>query len=476
MISNNVVEFSAKVSNVHDYKDRKYVLYVNPGQYRIPGPLNIGNGARNVVIRGITGNPEDVRVIGGGFNNRSGIAELLTLANCSNITLAHMTFESAYANGVKMQGGTNAEHIYIYNCHFNNIGQRAIKGTSGGTHDYDRVVYGEVKYCYIMCDSIHPAGYDDGFGGNYIGGIDCMGLNHFGFRYNIFETIRGTSSGARGAIFLWHMSRDCIVENNIFLNCDMAIAFGNPAGSNNMTDGIMRNNFISGGAGRRIIDIVSTQNTKMYNNTLYVPSSATQTINLEGNTSLKIKNNIIKGNIHHYSGEAPETAGNIFSVSAGWFKNTISADLHLASAVSQLVNRGVSLPEITNDIDDCPRVGNPDIGADEYGQDNCALAGIQADPHDMFKNRINILPFPNPFSTSVDIKLVRSSLCVVRSETADIEIFDIRGRLISNIPRTTNYEPRTTYRWHAQDNPAGIYIIRLKAGEKEAVTRITLKK
>jgi pimeloyl-ACP methyl ester carboxylesterase len=89
-------------------------------------------------------------------------------------------------------------------------------------------------------------------------------------------------------------------------------------------------------------------------------------------------------------------------------------------------------------------------------------------------NRITAMP--NPFSTSVDISLVRGASSVVRSGKADIRIFDIRGQLISTLPRTTNYELRTSYRWHAQDQPAGIYIIRVEVGDAVMQKRITLVK
>jgi hypothetical protein len=81
---------------------------------------------------------------------------------------------------------------------------------------------------------------------------------------------------------------------------------------------------------------------------------------------------------------------------------------------------------------------------------------------------------PNPFSTSVEIEIVRSALYVVRSERTSLAIYNINGRLVYNIPSTTNYEPRTKYTWSPETSPNGIYIIRLKAGEKMITKRITL--
>jgi predicted esterase len=84
--------------------------------------------------------------------------------------------------------------------------------------------------------------------------------------------------------------------------------------------------------------------------------------------------------------------------------------------------------------------------------------------------------YPNPFSTSVGISLVRSASSVVRSGNAEIRIFDIRGNLISIIPRTTNYEPRTKYTWDASNRPAGIYLVRVKLGNRTMTKKIMLER
>jgi hypothetical protein len=87
-----------------------------------------------------------------------------------------------------------------------------------------------------------------------------------------------------------------------------------------------------------------------------------------------------------------------------------------------------------------------------------------------------IAVYPNPFSTSVGINLVRSASSVVRSGKVEIKVFDIQGSLIRTFPRTTNYEPRTKYTWNATTHPNGIYIIKIKAGNKTYHKRVTLVK
>jgi hypothetical protein len=90
----------------------------------------------------------------------------------------------------------------------------------------------------------------------------------------------------------------------------------------------------------------------------------------------------------------------------------------------------------------------------------------------VYNGNAGIKCWPNPFSTSVDISLVRGASSVVRSGKADIKIYDIRGQLISTLPRTTNYELRTSYKWQAQGQPAGIYFIRIQQGHKTLSKKI----
>jgi hypothetical protein len=80
---------------------------------------------------------------------------------------------------------------------------------------------------------------------------------------------------------------------------------------------------------------------------------------------------------------------------------------------------------------------------------------------------------PNPFSTSLDINLVRSALCVVRGKPTNLAIYDVKGRLVYSLPRTTNYEPRTKYTWDAFSNPSGTYFVTVKAGNKTMTRTVT---
>ena len=44
---------------------------------------------------------------------------------------------------------------------------------------------------------------------------------------NVFLGIRGRTGSARGAVFLWQDTRDCVVERNVVVDCDSGICLGN---------------------------------------------------------------------------------------------------------------------------------------------------------------------------------------------------------------------------------------------------------
>ena len=70
-------------------------------------------------------------------------------------------------------------------------------------------------------------------------------------RDNVFVGIRGRTGEARGAVFLWHDARDCVIERNIIVDCDSGICLGNSHKPDDVavhcTNMVVRNNFVTRG-------------------------------------------------------------------------------------------------------------------------------------------------------------------------------------------------------------------------------------
>jgi hypothetical protein len=79
----------------------------------------------------------------------------------------------------------------------------------------------------------------------------------------------------------------------------------------------------------------------------------------------------------------------------------------------------------------------------------------------------------------VDIRLKSSTVSQFRSSTVKTEviIFDINGKLVSRLDNCGTVELKycgTSYRWYAQGQPAGIYILKVNTGRRNYTTRITV--
>jgi hypothetical protein len=97
--------------------------------------------------------------------------------------------------------------------------------------------------------------------------------------------------------------------------------------------------------------------------------------------------------------------------------------------------------------------------------------------------------YPNPFSTSLNIQ-VRLEIADFKLPINKIGIYDITGRLVftfgrggvltkdANNLRTPPLQRQigNSYSWDAENYPAGIYIVKVKAGSKVLTRRITLIK
>jgi hypothetical protein len=478
--ANNPFELVSKINGVHNYTGRKYVLYVNAGEYRIPMVMNISRGAKNVVIRGITGNPGDVRIIGKGFNNRSADKEIISLNNCSYITLAHISFESAAFNGVKMEGGTGISNVRIYNCLFRNIGERCIKSTSGGKRDTSLNTDCEIVYCHFVCDSVHPSGYDDGFNGDYIGGVDGMGLNRFVFRNNVFENIRGANGNGRAAIFVWHSSRNVTSENNVFARCDNGVHYGNSKDASatgetfHMKDAMVRNNFFVRGTGTPV-GLYDSENIKVYNNTIYSPDPATMTVSGEDSKNIQVRNNILTGRVGMRGTEYPDTSRNIRYSNPAWFKSVSAGDLHLTPGATIAMDAGQLLPDASHDIDGCAREGSPDIGADEFLRDNCTGPLILYDQNNISNNKLNLYVYPNPFNQEVCI-CVSMQNANIKMQNANLKILNMQGKILQSVICNLQSTITTPVRWDATVYPSGHYLVQASIGNKVLLKKITLLK
>jgi hypothetical protein len=350
-------------------------ILLGEGHYKLPRPI-ILREKKNISIRSAAGDPAKVTLSGKGWDSKAKGDDILRIAHCEGVTIADLTFSDCRSYGIKVEAENAPKDVCIYNCRFRNIGVRAIKGSAGQDPSV-RAVRGSVSFCHFENTKVPPAAWL--FGGDYIAAIDMMALEDWTFSDNVFRNIKGRNGGGRAAIFIWVRSRRVVVERNFIINCDRGVAFGNPGKSTAnigeerlvyVRDGVIRNNFITGGPDCGI-ELWYADHVKVHNNSIWRPErNWSRGIRIGTGTShTEIANNLVHGEIRFDGGQA-QLRQNLSGRLNGYFVDPTSGNLALTEAATEAIDQGVSLADVTEDIRRRPRSERPDLGAWEFDNES----------------------------------------------------------------------------------------------------------
>lgn len=336
-------------------KDGNVTVVIKSGTYQIPGRLWLTGD--HVTYQSESGNRNDVIIKGAGAENNS-VPFIFSVVG-DYFALKNVTIGEVYYHALQIHGEKDTNYTYIKNVRFYNIRQQMIKGS------YDKVNNPEKMAKNIIIEDCLFE-YTSGVGYYfYCGGIDIHSGQNMIIRNNTFKNIISPDSSlAEGAIHLWTESRNALIEKNTIINCGRGILLGFDTTS--FYDGVVRNNSVHAVRDTGIY-ACNTVNTEIYNNTVYIDSSYQSAVEYRkpGTSGLYIANNLCNKIIKSRDSAVATLESNIQNAEASWFENASAADLHLKSAVSDVVNKGTSLT-ISDDIDGDQRDSMPDIGADEY--------------------------------------------------------------------------------------------------------------
>jgi hypothetical protein len=346
-------------------------ILLGDGEYKLPRVIVL-KGKKGLSMRSASGDPGKVTVRGKGWDSNAKGDDLIHIAQCDGVTIADLTFADCRSYGIKVEAENAPKNVHIYNCRFRDIGVRAIKGSAGQDANV-RAVKGSVRYCVFENTKVPPA--DWLYGGDYISAIDMMALEDWTFSDNVFRNIKGRNGGGRAAIFIWVRSQRVTVERNLIVDCDRGIAFGNPGQSTanrkeealtHIADGIIRNNFIAGGADCGI-ELWHATKIKVYNNSIWRPErNWSRGIRVgTGTADTEIVNNLVHGEIRLDGGNA-QLRNNLTRRLDGYFVDPASGNLALTSAATDAIDKGFSLPDLREDIHGHSREASTDLGAWEY--------------------------------------------------------------------------------------------------------------
>jgi len=368
----NVVEVSTVEGLVRAVEQARpgQTILVAEGHYLMPRYIEIR--ADRVTLRGASGRRE--RVILDGVQSMHG--ELVGVRGCSDVTIADLTIQNIRFNGFKINSDSNVQRLTIRNCIIHNIWQRGVKGVKVPEDDREamRPKGCRVQYCLFYNDRPKQLADDPGdiAQGNYVAGIDVMYAKDWIISDNVFVGIQGRTGEGRGAIFLWFDSQDCLIERNVIIDCDVGLQLGNAHRADNVelhcVRCVARNNFITRAPEAGIVSVF-TKDCRILHNTIHDPQSSKGRLlrMVFENDGLIVANNLLCGRaMSNESASDIQFLGNLLRDVSSAFVDPLGGNLHLAKAVSEIVDRGEVIAEVPDtDIDGQKRDDRPDLGADE---------------------------------------------------------------------------------------------------------------
>lgn len=339
-------------------------IAVRDGTYNLSDTLYVN--APNVAIVGQSGNRTKVVIQGDAMSSSAKVGNLIRVA-ASNFQLSDVTLQKSKWHLIQIAGETNADALVIKNCIMRDAYQQMLKVAVDAANPSVTSDNGLVENCLFD--------YSAGIGPQYyIGGIDAHGAKNWVVRNNTFRNIISPSgSVAEFAVHFWSGSANNTVEKNLIVNCDRGIGFGMDGRGN--TGGIIRNNMVyhaanAGSYADTSIALIESPNTQVYNNTIFMDNSFPWGIEYRfaSTQNVLIANNLTNKPIQSRDGGSGTVTKNVTNATGTWFVNRSSGDLHLASAVSTVVDMGQAVSGLSADFDgqSRPQGVGIDIGADEF--------------------------------------------------------------------------------------------------------------
>lgn len=348
-------------------------ILIAPGTYPLPNTLHFSTPGKNIALRGATGNPEDVVLVGKGMANADyeTVPHGILVSAVADLLIANLTIKDVYFHPIHFQGGDGCQRPHVYNCRLIDAGEQFIKvnpkaggdGVDGGIVEYTVMAYTHTARSW------------------YTNGVDVIGGEGWTIRHCLFRNICAPADSPRqagAAVLMWKGSRDTICEANRFVNCEWGIAFGlDSQREDDHAGGVIRNNMIYRAPDRRGdvgIAVWNSAGTRVFHNTVILSDTYPNAIEYRfpATKDCVISYNLCDANIAARDNATAALEGNVTTAPHSWFVNVTAGDLHLRASAQAVMNRARPIVEVPTDFDGEPRpFGNAaDIGADEYHLDN----------------------------------------------------------------------------------------------------------
>ncbi len=291
----------------------------------------------------------------------------------SGVTISNLTLQEAYYHPIHIMAADDHDVIdtVIRNVHIIDPGQQAIKINQDGAKNYSPN-NGLIEGCLIELTDTGRQKVLDINGSCYTGGIDAHHAANWIIRDNEVRGFWCADGLSEHGIHLWSFSANTLVERNRIIDCDRGIGFG--LGDSGHVGGIIRNNMLYHGPDHGESDVgiglESASGAQVYNNTIYHEHAYPNAIEYRftATTDVTISNNLSNRAITSRQDGSATLAANVTTALPSWFLNTTAGDLHLNGPITGIIDKGIFISGLTDDLDKDrrPQGAGIDIGADEY--------------------------------------------------------------------------------------------------------------
>ncbi len=359
-------------------------VFLADGVYQMPAKLDMAGD--RVSLRGASGDRR--KVILDFSTSRHG--EGIGIRGGEGALVADLTVRNVKWNGIKISSELGAQRVTIHNCILHNVWQRGVKAPHIPPHKsalYPRAC--RIQFCLFYND--RPKRFSDdetdtpkNYNGNYIGGIDVKNTHGWTISDNVFMKINGRTGEGRGAIYISEEGHDCLIERNVFIDCDVGIALGNPSLGGDWLhciDCVARNNLVTRCNETGIL-ACHTKNCLITHNTVHDPKAPRKRLLFLqfANKALTVTNNLFSGPPPNVmTQDAVSFRDNVAVPDLGsLFRNPLAGDLRLAKPDPRIIDRCRRQIQVSHDFSHQPRLDQPDAGADEFQIPRSRKASVNA--------------------------------------------------------------------------------------------------
>lgn len=338
----------------------------------VDGRLTVGRyGAPpidHLQIRGATGDPADVVLLGAGMLDPI-VPFGLQVFTATDVLIADLSVGEVYYHAIAIQGDQGAERVRLYNVRAFDAGQQIVKGSGAGADDVV-IEWSEIFYTAGAIE--HPEGSPPG--SCYTNGIDALGVSGWIVRDSFIHDIWCQNGELAGpAILVWQGSSSTLVERNLLLDCARGPHLG--LGPGDHVGGVVRNNFIRWDpAAAYVADVgiytVSPGSLILHNSVLTrgnYPNAVE--VRFASSTGVEVRNNLLDAAVAARDGALPVTSDNLSGALPEWFVAESAGDLHLTALAEAAIDQVSRLADAGDDFEGWlrPAAANAaDIGAAEY--------------------------------------------------------------------------------------------------------------